>query len=89
MDAQTRARDPSAEQPQIPERRPEQPPAPERDRKTGEKAQQADDKASSPSLRDRLREHWLLASVAACVLLVVLIGGIAYWLDVRHFEIDG
>lgn len=59
---------------------------PERDRKTGEKAQQADDKASSPSFRDRLREHWLLASVAACVLLVVLIGGIAYWLDVRHFE---
>jgi membrane fusion protein (multidrug efflux system) len=86
LDAQTRARDPSAEQPQIPERRLEQPPAPERARKTGEKAQQADDKASSPSLRDRLREHWLLASVAACVLLVVLIGGIAYRLDVRHFE---
>jgi membrane fusion protein, multidrug efflux system len=76
VDAQTRARGPSAEQT----------PAPERDREAGETAQQTDNKPSSPSLRDRLREHWLLASVAACVLLVVLIGGIAYWLDVRHFE---
>jgi membrane fusion protein, multidrug efflux system len=33
-----------------------------------------------------LREHWLLASVVACVLLVALAGGIAYWLDVRDFE---
>jgi len=37
-------------------------------------------------MRDRLREHWLLAGVAACVLLIALIGGIAYWLEVRDFE---
>ena len=83
MDAQTRARGLSAEQPQFPERRQES--APERDRKTGEKEQQTDSKPS-PSLRDRLREHWLLASVAACVLLVALVGGIAYWLNVRDYE---
>jgi membrane fusion protein, multidrug efflux system len=83
LDAQTRARGPSAEQ--SPERRQEQRPASERARKADEKAQQTDSK-SSPSMRDRLREHWLLAGVAACVLLIALIGGIAYWLEVRDFE---
>jgi membrane fusion protein (multidrug efflux system) len=89
LDAQTRARGQSAEQPQFPERRQDEPPATERDRKTDDKtdgtAQQTDGK-SSPSLRDRLREHWLLAGVVSCAVLIALIGGIAYWLDVRDFE---
>jgi membrane fusion protein (multidrug efflux system) len=85
LEAQTRARGPSADQPQLPERRQEQPPSTERGRKTDEKAQQTDGKPS-PSLRDRLREHWLLASVAGFVVLIALIGGIAYWLDSRDFE---
>jgi membrane fusion protein (multidrug efflux system) len=37
-------------------------------------------------MRDRLREHWLLAMVGACVLLVALIGGLVYWLEVRDYE---
>jgi membrane fusion protein (multidrug efflux system) len=37
-------------------------------------------------MRDRLREHWMLAVAAACVLLIALIGGGAYWLNVRHYE---
>jgi membrane fusion protein, multidrug efflux system len=92
LDAQTRARGQSAEQPQFPERQ-EQPPATERDPKTdhktdqkgAEEAEQTDSK-SSPSLRDRVREHWLLTGVLGCVVLIALIGGIAYWLDVRDFE---
>jgi membrane fusion protein (multidrug efflux system) len=37
-------------------------------------------------MRDRLREHWIFATAVACVLLIAVIGGIAYWLDVRHYE---
>jgi membrane fusion protein (multidrug efflux system) len=86
VDTQTKAREPSAEQPRRPERRPEQPASPpEKDRKTGEKPQQTDSKPP-PSLRDRLREHWMLVVVAACVLLATLIGSTAYWLDVRDYE---
>jgi len=33
-----------------------------------------------------LREHWVLATVAACLLLVAVIGGLAYWLSVRNYE---
>jgi membrane fusion protein (multidrug efflux system) len=84
LDAKTRDREPSAEQPRLPERGPEQP-APDQARKTGEKPHEADDKPS-PSLRDRLRQHWMLTTAGVCVLLVVLIGGIAYWLDARHYE---
>jgi membrane fusion protein, multidrug efflux system len=85
LDAKTREREPSAEQPRFPERHPEQSPTPEKDRKTGDPPAQADDKPS-PSLRDRMREHWMLTITAACVLLAALIGGVAYWLDVRHYE---
>jgi multidrug resistance efflux pump len=50
----------------------------------------SDERAQSapkpPSFRDRLRDHWILAAAAACVLLVALIGGILYWLEVRHYE---
>ncbi|SDE12797.1 membrane fusion protein, multidrug efflux system [Bradyrhizobium brasilense] len=37
-------------------------------------------------MRDRLREHWLLATVGACLLLLAIIGGVSYWLNVRHYE---
>jgi membrane fusion protein (multidrug efflux system) len=54
-------------------------------RNTGDRPSQAADK-SSPSLCDRLREHWMLAIVASCVLLALVIGVGAYWLDARHYE---
>ena len=37
-------------------------------------------------MRERLRDHWLLATFAGCLGLVALIGAAAYWLDVRHYE---
>jgi membrane fusion protein, multidrug efflux system len=82
VDAQTRTRGPSAEKP-GPEQRPEQLPPPE-DRKPDATPPKADD--NKPSFRKRLREHWLLASVAVCVLLVAIVGGLLYWLSVRDYE---
>jgi hypothetical protein len=38
------------------------------------------------SLRDRLRERWGLAMAAVCVLLIALVGGVDYWLSVRHYD---
>jgi len=74
LDARRTERSPSAEKPRLPATRPEQLPPPQ-DRKPNEKPQ---DKAKpSPSLRERFREHWLLATVATCVLLVAAIGGLA------------
>ena len=68
----------SAEQPQRAKEAPKSPPDPTRD--ANEKP------TSAPSLRDRLREHWLLAIVGAVVLIAALIGGLLYWLEVRHYE---
>jgi membrane fusion protein (multidrug efflux system) len=81
LGAQTAERGSPAEQPR-PATRPEQPPP--QDRKTTETSM---DKARpSSSLRDRLREHWLLATLAVCVLLIAVIGGLSYWLTVRDYE---
>src|SRR5205085_6691134 len=38
------------------------------------------------SLREHLREQWRVAAIAASVVLIALIGGIAYWLQVRDYE---
>jgi membrane fusion protein (multidrug efflux system) len=82
VDAQTAKRGPSAEKPGLPVPRPEQLPPPQ-DRKTAAPPPKTDTK---PSLRERLRQHWLLATVAACVLVVAVIGGLLYWLSVRDYE---
>jgi membrane fusion protein (multidrug efflux system) len=78
LNAQTQERGPSAETTRQPQRHKQTPaPAP------GTPTRPSSDK---PSLRQRLRQHLMLASLAACVLLTALIGGVAYWLQVRHFE---
>jgi len=83
VDARTRERGPSAEQP-LPQRTNEAPKnAPD---KTRETVDQSREPKSTPSLRDRLREHWLLAAVGTIVLLAALVGGLIYWLQVRHYE---
>ncbi|MGY4486315.1 MULTISPECIES: HlyD family secretion protein [unclassified Bradyrhizobium] len=79
MDAQTREHGPSAEQPQRAKEAPETSPDQARDAKDQKPAK-------TPSLRDRMREHWLLATVGAIVLLAALIAGLLYWLQVRHYE---
>lgn len=80
MDAQTRERDPTAEKPRLPTTKPEQPSEHQANSETPEQER------SAPSLRERLRAHWLLASVVTCLLLAALIGGIFYWLGVRNYE---
>ncbi|MGY8707834.1 HlyD family secretion protein [Bradyrhizobium sp. 18BD] len=79
MDAQTPERDLSAEQPQRSKEAPKTSPDQTRD---------AEDRkpAKTPTLRERFHEHWLLASVGAIVLVAALIGGLLYWLAVRHYE---
>ena len=84
MDAKTREPNPSADKPRLPGPRPQRPPPPE-SREKNEQSRQSDEKPK-PSLRDRLREHWILATVAACLLVVALIGGLLHWLNVRHYE---
>ena len=80
VDAQTRERGPSAEQPQKVEA-PTNSPDPKRQTKD-----QSGKPDKTPSLRERLREHWLLATVGAVVLIAVLVGGLLYWLEVRDYE---
>ena len=82
MDAQTTERSPSAERAPSPATTPEQLPPP-KDHQANSETQE---EAKSLSLRDRLRRHWLLASILTCVLLVALVGGTIYWLSVRDYE---
>jgi membrane fusion protein (multidrug efflux system) len=79
VDAQTRERGPSAEQPQRAKEAPKISP---------DQANEAKEHkpAKTPSLRERFREHWLLATVGAIVLIAALVGGLLYWLEVRHYE---
>ena len=37
-------------------------------------------------MRERLREHWLIATVGAIVVIAALVGGLLYWLEARHYE---
>src|SRR5205085_8251913 len=83
LDARTKERSPSAEKPRLPATKPEQL-QPPKDRQANSATQETE--KPSPSLPDRLREHWLLASVATCLLLVAVIGGVVYWLGVRDYE---
>ena len=70
------------EKPRQPATRPEQ--LPPKDRQASSGTQET---AKSPSsLRDRLREHWLLVAVVACLVLIAIIAGLAYWFNVRNYE---
>jgi membrane fusion protein (multidrug efflux system) len=80
VDAQTRERDPSAEQPQKVDAPKNSPDA----RRESKGQPGKPDKA--PTLRERIREHWLLATVGAIVLIAALVGALLYWLEVRHYE---
>jgi membrane fusion protein (multidrug efflux system) len=39
-----------------------------------------------PSLFDRLRQHWMLAAAAGCLVVAGVFAGLLYWLDIRHYE---
>jgi membrane fusion protein (multidrug efflux system) len=92
VDARTTDRGGTAKTHGLPVRRPEQLPPPE-DRTESEQRHkpeneqdQKPEKKPTPSFRDRIREHWMLAAIATCLLLVALIGGLLYWLSIRHYE---
>jgi membrane fusion protein, multidrug efflux system len=81
LDAQTRERGPSADTTRQPKREPQTP-----DSAPAAQTAQTQSPPDKPSWRQRLGQHWIAASLAACVLLIALAGSIAYWLQVRHFE---
>jgi membrane fusion protein, multidrug efflux system len=81
MDARTDRRRSSAEMPQTPAPRQEQ-----LKEGTPEETRRETNEATPRSFGDKLHEHWVLAVVGVCLLLAVLVGGVAYWLAVRHFE---
>ena len=83
MDAQTTQRGRDENKPRPPARRSQQPP-PEQNQ-TGERGGGQERKPKS-SLRDRLREHWILSLAGAGVLIVAAVGALLYWLDVRDYE---
>ncbi len=84
MDVQTKEHGQPADKPALLEHRSDQP-ARQQDRKPSEPSRDAAGK-SPRSLKDRLREHWLVTTAAGLVCLVALIGGVAYWLDTRNYE---
>lgn len=63
-------------------------PTPDQARKTPapEATEEQKPEAPKPSMAARLRQHWLLTSIVAVVLVVAVIAGILYWLQARHFE---
>ncbi len=83
MDGQTRERGPSAEKTRTAERRQEQESQPDNVREGSGDAPTTPPKRS---LLDRLREHWIAAAAVAGILLIALIGGFIYWLNIRHYE---
>lgn len=70
------------EEPRQPATRSDQ--TPTRDREAADKPQEQTKKPTS--LRDRMREHWLLLTIVTCLLLVAVIGGLIYWFSVRDYE---
>jgi membrane fusion protein, multidrug efflux system len=85
VDAQTRERGPSAEETRPPRHSPEEADSGgTREPETGDRQRTPENRAAS--IWDRLREHWLPAIVIAGIVMIVAIGGVAYWLDIRHYE---
>jgi membrane fusion protein, multidrug efflux system len=84
LDLETTQREPSAEKGEPPERRREQVPV-KTDRKPGQEPKQAGGEERR-SFRDRLREHWPVVAIAACLVLIGIVGGVVYWLQVRDYE---
>jgi membrane fusion protein (multidrug efflux system) len=82
MDGQIKQRSSSAEKPRVPAPQPEQ--LPPGGRRENQASQDTGKKA--PSGRERWREHRLLLTTVACLLLVAIIGGLAYWLSIRDYE---
>ena len=85
MDAQTKPPGPTVDHLRPLDRHAEKP-APEQERQPDPARPDQPDAERKPSLRDRLRAHPWLTATGIIVAIVVLIGAIAYWLNVRHYE---
>ena len=89
MDAQTTQRGRAEDQPRRTTTLPEQPARaeqPQTDATHTDAPKSGPKEQPKPPLRQRLREHWLLASVVVSVALIAVAGGVLYWLSVRDYE---
>jgi membrane fusion protein (multidrug efflux system) len=84
VDAQTTQHGRAEEKPRRPPTLPEQPARPGQSQTEAPNGGPKD--TAKPSLRQRLREHWLLSIAAVGVLLIAAAGGLLYWLSVRDYE---
>jgi membrane fusion protein (multidrug efflux system) len=84
VDTQTKDRGLTSEQARPSERGPSRSEKPD-SAKSGEGVGERHE-PQRPSLSERLRQHWMLATATACIVVVALIAGLLYWLDIRHYE---
>jgi len=61
-------------------------PTPEPDRHADQAKQAPSEPDNKPRLRDRLRAHPWLTAAGLVVVIAAAIGGVTYWLSVRHYE---
>jgi membrane fusion protein, multidrug efflux system len=83
VDAHTTQRAGAEGKPPLPTRRSELQ-SPEESRTAEHGAEPRDRPKPSPLVR--LREHWMLSIAGAFLLLIALLGGLLYWLNVRQYE---
>jgi len=83
LDARISEQQPRAEKPQRSEAHPEDL---SKDREAVRQPEDGSKNKAAPSLMERLREHWKLTALVTGLLLVALIVGLAYWLDIRDYE---
>jgi membrane fusion protein (multidrug efflux system) len=83
VDTQTRSLEPSSETARPPERDPAKVDS-GKDGGVLDEPRQA--QKQKPSLLDRLRQHWMSAAAAACIIVIGVVAGLLYWLNARHYE---
>jgi membrane fusion protein, multidrug efflux system len=83
VDTQTKSLEPSSETAWPPERDPAKVGS-GKDGGVLDEPRQA--QKQKPSLLDRLRQHWMSAAAAACIIVIGVVAGLLYWLNARHYE---
>jgi membrane fusion protein (multidrug efflux system) len=81
VDTQTKARESSSDEARQRERDPAK-------REFANDAQRPDEArpAQADSFGKRLRQHWVLAAVTGSIVVIALVAGLIYWLNIRNYE---
>jgi membrane fusion protein (multidrug efflux system) len=81
VDTQTKARESSSDEARQRERDPAK-------RELANDAQRPDEARpeQADSFSKRLRQHWVLAAVTGSIVIIALVAGLIYWLNIRNYE---